>query len=383
MGVRASHGHGVPGRRALRLAHGRRERRLQAVRGDRHAARRGARARRGGARLRRARASTSTSMPSELSGGQRRRVAIARAMAAKPTLLLYDEPTTGLDPITATDRRRRDHQAARPRGVTSIVVTHQLRDAFYVATHEARRGRRRRASQLVDGRRAEGRRGRLRHAARRRRRLRGPADELRASTDPYLQDVSFVRGLSTMPRTRSLAWAELKIGIIAVFALVMAGLLIFAVGGSGGFFWQRYPLKARFANVAGLKSGSPVRVAGVEVGSVTDVELVGRRRRGLVRRHERHAAARHRPSRRRRSARSRCSARAPSTSRRRRRHADSRLGLRADRRRAPAASPQLTEQADAGHRTRPRRSSRTCAPARAPSASSSPTTRSTASSTAS
>src|SRR6188768_3799083 len=77
-----------------------------------------------------------------------------------------------------------------------------------------------------------------------------------------------------MPRTRSLAWAELKFGLIAVFALVMSGLLIFAVGGSGGFFWQNYPLKVRFPNVAGLKGGSPVRVAGVEVGSVNDVELV-------------------------------------------------------------------------------------------------------------
>jgi phospholipid/cholesterol/gamma-HCH transport system substrate-binding protein len=76
-----------------------------------------------------------------------------------------------------------------------------------------------------------------------------------------------------MPRTRSLAWAELKFGLIAVFALVMAGLLIFAVGGSGGFFWQNYPLKVQFDNVAGLMEGSPVRVAGVEVGSVTNVEL--------------------------------------------------------------------------------------------------------------
>ncbi len=77
-----------------------------------------------------------------------------------------------------------------------------------------------------------------------------------------------------MPRTRSLAWAELKFGLIAVFALVMAGLLIFAVGGGGGFFWQNYPLKVQFPNVAGLMSGSPVRVAGIEVGSVTDVKLV-------------------------------------------------------------------------------------------------------------
>ena len=76
-----------------------------------------------------------------------------------------------------------------------------------------------------------------------------------------------------MPRTRSLAWAELKFGVIAIFAFVMAGLLIFAVGGSGGFFWQNYPLKVRFDNVAGLLEGSPVRVAGVEVGSITHVEL--------------------------------------------------------------------------------------------------------------
>lgn len=77
-----------------------------------------------------------------------------------------------------------------------------------------------------------------------------------------------------MPRTRSLAFAELKLGIIAVVALVLTGALIFAVGG-GGFFWQLYPLKARFDNVAGIKSGSPVRVAGVEVGSVTDVRFSG------------------------------------------------------------------------------------------------------------
>ena len=77
-----------------------------------------------------------------------------------------------------------------------------------------------------------------------------------------------------MPRTRSLAWAELKFGLIAVFALVMAGMLIFAVGGSGGFFWQNYPLKVKFDNVAGLMEGSPVRLAGVEVGSVSHVELL-------------------------------------------------------------------------------------------------------------
>lgn len=80
-----------------------------------------------------------------------------------------------------------------------------------------------------------------------------------------------------MPRTRSLAWSELKIGIITIAAIVMAATLIFLLGGESGFFWQRYGVKTIFDNVAGLKAGAPVRVAGVEVGSVTEVAFVGDR----------------------------------------------------------------------------------------------------------
>jgi len=76
-------------------------------------------------------------MPSELSGGQRRRVAIARAMAARPSILLYDEATTGLDPITAVTVDEEIIKLRDLENVSSIFVTHQLRDAFYIATHEA------------------------------------------------------------------------------------------------------------------------------------------------------------------------------------------------------------------------------------------------------
>src|SRR6188768_122641 len=78
--------------------------------------------------------------PSELSGGQRRRVAIARAMCFKPPTLLYDEATTGLDPITATTIDEEVVKLRDVENVSSIVVTHQLRDAFFVATHGATRG---------------------------------------------------------------------------------------------------------------------------------------------------------------------------------------------------------------------------------------------------
>ncbi len=76
-----------------------------------------------------------------------------------------------------------------------------------------------------------------------------------------------------MPRTRSLAWSELKIGVMAVSAIALTIILVVAVGGASGFFWDRYDLKTTFDNVQGLKSGAIVRVAGVEVGKVTDVKL--------------------------------------------------------------------------------------------------------------
>jgi len=78
-----------------------------------------------------------------------------------------------------------------------------------------------------------------------------------------------------MPRTRSLAWSELKIGMLAVAALTLTAVIIAAVGGQTGFAWQRYELKTKFDNVQGLKSGAIVRVAGVEVGKVTDVDFAG------------------------------------------------------------------------------------------------------------
>jgi phospholipid/cholesterol/gamma-HCH transport system ATP-binding protein len=124
-------------------------------------------------------------LPSELSGGQRRRVAIARALTSRPRILLYDEPTTGLDPITALTIDEEIVKLRDLEGVSSIVVTHQLRDAFFIATHEAQKADGDVVYRPVSPERVQYtefimlRDG---HIA-----FEGTAEELRASTDPYLK----------------------------------------------------------------------------------------------------------------------------------------------------------------------------------------------------
>jgi phospholipid/cholesterol/gamma-HCH transport system ATP-binding protein len=126
-------------------------------------------------------------MPSALSGGQRRRVAIARALAFKPRILLYDEATTGLDPITATTIDEEIIKLRDLEHVSSIVVTHQLRDAFYIATHMAVReagG----AVKIVPATPAKEREAEFIMVKDGLIVFEGDADALRSSTDPYIRE---------------------------------------------------------------------------------------------------------------------------------------------------------------------------------------------------
>jgi phospholipid/cholesterol/gamma-HCH transport system ATP-binding protein len=78
-------------------------------------------------------AGTESKMPSELSGGMRKRAALARTLAVEPEIILYDEPTSGLDPVTGAQINALIRDLQSRFGITSVVVTHDLSSAYYVA----------------------------------------------------------------------------------------------------------------------------------------------------------------------------------------------------------------------------------------------------------
>ena len=104
----------------------------------------------------------SEQLPSQLSGGMRKRVGIARAIATNPEVVLYDEPTAGLDPLTVGTINILIRKLQRELGVTSIVVTHDIRAGFRVANH---------VNLLREGEIT----------------FRGSPEEMLAARDPYIQ----------------------------------------------------------------------------------------------------------------------------------------------------------------------------------------------------
>lgn len=111
-------------------------------------------------------------LPAELSGGMKKRVAIARAVARKPRIIMYDEPTTGLDPIMSDVINELIIRVNREHGITSIVITHDMVSAYKISS---------RIAMLYEGRIIEV----------------GTAEEIRTSTNPIVRQ--FIEGRSQGP----------------------------------------------------------------------------------------------------------------------------------------------------------------------------------------
>ena len=117
-------------------------------------------------------------LPAELSGGMRKRVGIARSVALRPKYLLYDEPTTGLDPVTSAVIDALMLRMQKQLGVTGIVITHDMRSAYTVGT---------RIAMLYEGR--------VRQV--------GTVDEIKGTTDPIVKQ--FIEGRAELEPTAGFA----------------------------------------------------------------------------------------------------------------------------------------------------------------------------------
>ncbi len=204
--------------------------------------------------------------PAELSGGMRKRVGLARAVVMEPKILLYDEPTTGLDPITTDDVDNMILEARDALKVTSVVISHDIGSAFKVGTKIA---------VLYGGRIV----------------AEGTPDVLKENPHPHVRKFVGTWLERRCPPSSELEsmqpsfWTPLKVGLLtlAVIAALVVGIT--SVTGTTFREHESYLVYAIFDDVSGLRRRSRVQIAGIEVGQIEDIELVGHKAKVTLRIH--------------------------------------------------------------------------------------------------
>ncbi len=188
--------------------------------------------------------------PAELSGGMRKRVGLARAIIYEPQFVLYDEPTTGLDPIVSDSIDQLIMRVRDQLKVTSVVVTHDMRSARRVGNH---------VFMLHDKKIY----------------AHGTPEKFFASRTPIVRQ--FVDGVAdaketvfiTMEKSR----LESKVGLFVFIGLALLAVMMIQFSKGTSLFRGTYALKLHAANIGGLKQKAGVLLAGVPVGSVQDIQL--------------------------------------------------------------------------------------------------------------
>ncbi len=210
-----------------------------------------------------------TKKPAELSGGMRKRVGVARALVMNPEIMLYDEPTTGLDPIMSDVINELMMRARRHHPVTSVIVTHDMRTARKVAdrvvmVYPARAARSRRTADH------------LRRSAERTGSHQGPPRApVRARRGRRTIDGNAPGSQPAHRRIGSMDERQLRfrVGVVVLAAAVITSILISLVGAWPTLFKKQITMDVTYREAPGVTVDTPVRMSGIQVGRVSDIQL--------------------------------------------------------------------------------------------------------------
>ena len=184
-------------------------------------------------------------MPSQLSGGMRKRISLARTLVVDPMIMLYDEPTTGLDPVTSDEISSLINDVQKKYKTSSIIITHDIECARTTAN---------RIIMLLDGEVYQ----------------EGELEKFEKSTDPSESNHSLNKN-NMETHTQKF---KVRLGLFIAGGLALFVIAIFIIGKQENLFDPVFKLTTTFYNVSGLEVGSNIRFSGINVGTVDNIKII-------------------------------------------------------------------------------------------------------------